>query len=254
MYYMLVKFNNILETNEHTHTLLRSHPLGSTPLVTHLSFVDDVLVFFDGTESSLIGIMEILEIFKSDSGLGISREKTFLFRDGRNVALNNQISNNVGISLGSLPVRYLGVPLTTQKLRPCDYQPVIDKLKSRFTSWSARRLSFTGRLQLIQSVIYSTINFWSSIFILPKQCIDALERLCNAFLWKGAVGSAKGAKISWDSCCTPNESGGLGLRRLTDWNKVFSLKLIWLLFSAAGSLWVSWLFMIVIHLHLPLLV
>lgn len=54
------------------------------------------------------------------------------------------------------------------------------------------------------------------------------------------MGSANGAKISWDSCCTPKESGGLGLRRLADWNKVLGLKLIWLLFSSAGSLWVSW--------------
>lgn len=218
----------------------RPHPLGLAPLVTHLSFADDVLVFFDGTESSLHGVLEILEDFKSGSGLGISKEKTFLFLDGSNASLASMISESEGISLGSLPVRYLGVPLTTQKLRPSDYQPLVDNIKCRFTSWSARRLSFAGRLQLIQSVIYSTINFWASIFILPKKCIEALEQLCNAFLWKGAMGSANGAKISWDSCCTPKESGGLGLRRLAYWNKVLGLKLIWLLFSSAGSLWVSW--------------
>lgn len=34
---------------------------------------------------------------------------------------------------------------------------------------------------------------------------------------------------------------GLGLRRLADWNQVLALKLIWLLFAAGGSLWVSWM-------------
>lgn len=34
--------------------------------------------------------------------------------------------------------------------------------------------------------------------------------------------------------------GGLGLKRLADWNKVLGLKLIWLMFTAGGSLWVSW--------------
>ena len=41
--------------------------------------------------------------------------------------------------------------------------------------------------------------------------------------------------------CTPKESGGLGLKRLISWNKVFALKLLWLLFTKAGSLWVSWI-------------
>lgn len=77
----------------------RLHPLGLAPLVTHLSFADDVLVFFDGTESSLSGILEILEDFKSGSGLGISREKTFLFLDGSNATLASQISANMGLSL-----------------------------------------------------------------------------------------------------------------------------------------------------------
>lgn len=44
----------------------------------------------------------------------------------------------------------------------------------------------------------------------------------------------------WESVCTSKETGGLGLKRLEDWNKVMGLKLIWLIFAAGGSLWVSW--------------
>lgn len=47
-------------------------------------------------------------------------------------------------------------------------------------------------------------------------------------------------KVSWDSVCTPKEVGGLGLRMLDTWNKVFGLKLICLLFTEVGFLWVSW--------------
>ncbi|XP_048619881.1 uncharacterized protein LOC125590370 [Brassica napus] len=63
--------------------------------------------------------------------------------------------------------------------------------------------------------------------------------MCNVFLWNGARNSAMGAKIAWDSVCTPKEAGGLGLKRLEDWNKVLGLKLIWLIFTSGGSLWVS---------------
>lgn len=64
--------------------------------------------------------------------------------------------------------------------------------------------------------------------------------MCSRFLWKGDISLSRGTKISWESCCTPKESGGLGIRRLAQWNNVLSMKLIWLIFSANNSLWVSW--------------
>lgn len=102
-------------------------------------------------------------------------------------------------------------------------------------------MSFVGRLQLIRSVIYNLINFWFSVFSLSKACLDTLERICCAFLWNGAPNSARGEKISWESVCTPTEAGELGLRRLADWNKFFSLKLIWIIFTKGCSLCFSWL-------------
>ncbi|CAH8258518.1 unnamed protein product [Arabidopsis lyrata] len=175
------------------------HPLCLAPLITHLSFADDVLIFFDGDESSLEGILIILEDFRVGSGLGLNKDKTALFLDGGNFLRLQDISNRAGLQCGSFPVRYLGLPLTSRKLLRQDYQPLLDKIAKRFSSWSVKKLSFAGRLQLI-----------------------------------------RGAKISWELVCTPKESGGLGLRRLVAWNKVLCLKLIWLIFAAAGSLWVSW--------------
>lgn len=220
--------------------LFQPHPKCFAPLVTHLSFADDVLVFFDGSEESVEGILHILDEFKQSSGLGINRQKTALLIDGGDFDRTRLVSERFGVTQGALPVRYLGVPLMAQKMKRQDYQPLIDRINLRFTSWTARHLSFAGRLQLLKSVIYSTINFWTSIFLLPNQCLLKLEQMCNAFLWKGAPNSARGAKISWEVVCSAKEEGGLGLRRLTSWNKVLALKLIWLLFSAAGSLWVSW--------------
>ncbi|KAG7581859.1 Reverse transcriptase zinc-binding domain [Arabidopsis suecica] len=216
------------------------HPLCLVPLITHLSFADDVLIFFDGKEDSLQGVMDILEEFKAESGLGVNKDKTALFLDGGCIQENSEMANRLGLLQGSLPVRYLGVPLTSKKMKEQDYQPLIDRILSRFSSWSVKHLSFAGRLQLIQSVIYSIITFWASIFILPNKCLETIERMCCAFLWKGSPFSARGARVSWESVCTPKSSGGLGLRRLQPWNKVLGLKLIWLLFTAGGSLWVSW--------------
>lgn len=73
--------------------------------------------------------------------------------------------------MGSMPIRYLGLPLMYRKLRLSDYRPLIERIASNFNYWSARALSFAGRRQLLSSVIYDSINFWTTAFILPKNCI-----------------------------------------------------------------------------------
>lgn len=106
---------------------------------------------------------------------------------------------------------------------------------------TVRHLSFARRLQLIQSVLHSFINFWSSVFPLPKSCFERLESICSAFLWSGAPNSARREKISWDFVCSSKKEGGLGLRKLQDSNQVFGFKLILLLFASNGSLWIAWI-------------
>lgn len=170
------------------------HPKCYNPLVTHLSFADDLLIFFDGSRDSLRGILTVLRDFQRRSGLSLNLRKTCVFVDGNNAPLASQLAADHGLVHGSLPVKYLGVPLMPHKLTRQDYQPLIDKVRGRVNTWTAKHLSFAGRLQLIQSVIYSMINFWSAIFPLPKECLDELEQICNAFLWTGASGSARGAK------------------------------------------------------------
>lgn len=190
------------------------HHWCSYPLITHLSFADDMLIFFDGSTASLGVIIQLLNEFHSGSGLCLNLAKTGLFVDGANHTVSREMAASFGLSQGSLPVRYLGLPLMPHKLRPHDYQPLIDRVTKKIKSWTLRNLSFAGRLQLIQSVLYGMFNFWASVFPLPKGCIEAIERLCNAFLWTGDSVSARGAKIAWESVCTPKKVGGLGLRRL----------------------------------------
>ena len=79
-----------------------------------------------------------------------------------------------------------------------------------------------------------------STYLLPKGCIKKIESLCSRLLWSGNVDEGKGAKVVWAAVCLPKAEGGLGLRRLLEWNKTLCLRLIWLLFNNNGSLWASW--------------
>lgn len=122
-----------------------------------------------------------------------------------------------------------------------DYAPLLEKIRARIRSWTARFLSFAGRMQLISSVIFSLTNFWISAFRLPKKCIEEIDSLCSAFLWSGPELNTKKAKVSWKDCCKPKEEGGLGLRSISEANDVSCLKLVWRILSSADSLWVRWI-------------
>ncbi|XP_024004985.1 uncharacterized protein LOC112082116 [Eutrema salsugineum] len=106
------------------------HPQCFALLITHLSFADDVLIFFDGTSDLLEGILSILDEFRSVSGLGISRQKSVVFIDGGSLQRCKDLADPVGLQYGSLPVCYLGVPLSTQKLKKQDYQPLLDRIRN----------------------------------------------------------------------------------------------------------------------------
>lgn len=215
------------------------HPKSSELNLSHLMFADDVMVFFDGSSSSLHGIYETMDDFASWSGLHLNREKTVLFHGGLSSSDSREISA-YGFPTGTLPVRYLGLPLMCRKLKINEYSPLLDKISSKFRAWAVKSLSFAGRTQLIASVIYGTINFWISTFILPKGCLKKIESLCSSFLWAGNIDNHSKAKVSWSAVCMPKNEGGLGFRRLSVWNNTLCLKLIWLLFSGSGSLWVAW--------------
>lgn len=215
------------------------HPNTSALQVSHLSFADDLMIFSDGEVNSVRCIAATMEDFALWSGLRMNKTKTELYTAGLAACEILEISR-LGFTLGSMPIRYLGLPLMYRKLRLPDYRPLIDKISANFRCWSVRALSVAGRRQLLSSVIYGLINFWTSAFILPKNCIRKIESLCSQFLWGGTEMKRSIVKVAWKTVVLPKKEGGLGLRDISAWNKTLCLKLVWRLFTAKDSLWAAW--------------
>ncbi|GKV34604.1 hypothetical protein SLEP1_g42967 [Rubroshorea leprosula] len=208
--------------------------------LTHLCFADDLIIFTDGSLSSVAAIDCVLKEFYVVSGLKVNYSKSEIFTCGLSLLAVQNLTATYGFKAGSLPVRYLGVPLITGRLTDKDLKPLISKITDRMNSWASKHLSFAGRLQLITSIIQGISNFWCSTFILPKRVIKEVEKLCSSFLWNGSANNAKGAKVNWPSVCYPKQEGGLGIKSLVQWNKACILRFIWMLFTKAGSIWVAW--------------
>ncbi|KAL0282884.1 UNVERIFIED_CONTAM: hypothetical protein Sradi_7248600 [Sesamum radiatum] len=209
-------------------------------LVT-LCFADDVLLFCKAHIPSLKVLTDTLNEFASLSGLTVNPAKSQTILSRAVQQDRQQILESVGFQEGSLPVKYLGIPLTSSRLTISDCRPLLDKVDARLAGWHNQNLSYAGRLQLIKSVLSTLHTYWASVFILPKGVLKLLEKRMRAFLWQGSSGSGN-AKVAWDQLCKPKGEGGLGIRSLIVTNQALILKQLWRILQNDGtSIWVAWI-------------
>lgn len=154
---------------------------------------------------------------------------------------------NIGYYLGLFPTKYLGLPLKPGRISQATLQPFLEQITTKLHSWTVQYLSFAGKIKFITSVIYGKVNFWSSVFVLPKSFYAKIDSLCAAFLWKNKTGNARGARVAWSDICKPKKEGGLGIRLLEEFEMVFRLKHVWNFFTNKDSLWIRWLKANVFH-------
>ncbi|KAL0367287.1 UNVERIFIED_CONTAM: hypothetical protein Sradi_3618800 [Sesamum radiatum] len=129
------------------------------------------------------------------SGLHVNPGKSTIILS-KSVRRDRQgIIDLMGFQEGSLPIKYLGVPLTSSRLTMTVCQPLLDKFAQRLAGWNHLTLSLAGRTQVIKSVLSSLHVYWASAFMLPKSIIQNVERKMREFLWKGSSTSGY-AKVS----------------------------------------------------------
>ncbi|XP_028087066.1 uncharacterized protein LOC114287814 [Camellia sinensis] len=104
--------------------------------IVNLCFADDLMIFSRGDPHTVNLIMQGLEEFRSLSGLTPSPSKSNIYLSRCNLELKEAILHIINFTKGSLPVKYLGVPLITTKLK------VIHDIESLLRSflWSGTEL------------------------------------------------------------------------------------------------------------------
>lgn len=81
-----------------------------------------------------------------------------IFAGEKNSQSLKQAAEMRGLTVASLPIRYLGMPLTFKVWSKTDCETLIDQLRAS-SCLECLKLVFAGRLQLIKYVITSTVRF-----------------------------------------------------------------------------------------------
>ncbi|XP_071713676.1 uncharacterized protein [Rutidosis leptorrhynchoides] len=184
----------------------RFHPKCEKLKIINLCFADEFFLFSFANTDSVQVITSALDEFKRCSGLVPSLPKSKAFFANVPQGVKSAILNILPFEEGKLPVKYLGVPLVSSSL-------------------------FHRYCKVL------------SVFMLPSSIIKEIEAFMRGFLWcQGDMKKGK-AKVKWFRVYLPKEEGGLGIKRIKEWNLALLTSLIWRMLTCKQSLWVRWVHM-----------
>ncbi|KAF9612028.1 hypothetical protein IFM89_037486 [Coptis chinensis] len=103
--------------------------------------------------------------------------------------------------------------------------PLLDKIRTRISSWIGKSLSFQGRILLVKHVLNSIPVHNMAIYRWPLAVRKECEQIIINFLWTGKSTDRKMITVAWDKVCKPRCEGGLGLKKFKDINRSMLMKL-----------------------------
>eukprot|EP00253_Pinus_taeda_P007952 PITA_07952 len=161
--------------------------------ITHLFFVDDILIFSNGSLVELKELKSIFDLFMKATGMQINSRKSQIIQEWLSRPEREQLRSLFPFEISSMgaPFKYLGFWLKPNAYRKEDWAWLIAKIEARIKHWSFKWLSRAGRLILIKSVLLAIPVYWAALTWVPKGVLEKIRRLCNRFLWAGSKESSK---------------------------------------------------------------
>ncbi|XP_074303203.1 uncharacterized protein LOC141637629 [Silene latifolia] len=205
-----------------------------------MCFADDLLLFCHGNLASVDILLNSFDVFSKASGLKMNVGKSNVFLNGVDPAVQAMLIARTGMQLARLPFKYLGVPIATKKLSVLDCAVLVERVVCRIRALGARKLSYGGRLILVQAVLTQLHNYWARIFLLPKKVLKQIDDICRNFLWQGHSTYEKSPPVAWSKVCKDKAFGGLGIINSELWNIAAICKYVWWIATKKDHMWVKW--------------
>ncbi|KAJ0941167.1 putative RNA-directed DNA polymerase [Helianthus annuus] len=207
------------------------------PVLTHLSYADDVMFLCEWSVKNAENINRLLRCFSLLTGLNVNLQKSKVFGVGTSDVEIEEVAGILKCGIGEFPFLYLGLPIGANMKRKKHWEPVIKRFQKRLNGWKAKTLSFAGRVTLAKSVLGSLSSYFLGIFKAPKVVLNKLEGIRRSFVW-GQVGNRnKISWIRWVKLLRPKQQGGLGLGGLESFNLAMLAKWWWRFRDAPNQLW-----------------
>jgi hypothetical protein len=111
--------------------------------------------------------------------------------------------------MGVFPLKYLGLPVSCNKLLTKDLTFVAQKIESRLENGFNALASSGARSILIDSCLDSIPTYAMGFFLLNEGVHVKMDMPRARFFWEGVGESKKYHMVKWEKMCRPKEFGGM---------------------------------------------
>jgi len=195
--------------------------------LTHLMFVDDVLLFGLLLVNEWHCFKRILQNFGNATGMEINYNKSSFS------SMEDEMDPDI-LSLFpidhqrlDLGIRYLGFFIKPNRLLKRDWAWLFERVEQRVGHWCYRHLSIGGRLTLIKAVLESIPVYWMTLYKVPVSVLRLIRTIAASYLWSGNLNNDKIHLVKWEVIARPCSLGGWGIKDLDAFGKALRMKSLW---------------------------
>ena len=128
--------------------------------ISHLFFVDELLLFAKIDEEACEVNLEILRIFCNESGQKVSLEKSRIyFSPNVEAETRDEVCERLGIRATSMIGKYLGFPIKHKGAAKNQLNFIMERVMNKLAGWKTQFLSFAGRSMLVKSIVAAIPNY-----------------------------------------------------------------------------------------------
>lgn len=206
------------------------------PMLSHLFFADDSLIFLEANPKCCLNFMEVAKAFSEATGLSINAHKSSAFFSANSSSqLKGEILGVLGMKEMDPATQYLGLPAFWGSSKKEAMGFIKDKIMSKVRGWANKQLNQAGKEVLIKSVLQTIPMYAFMVFKVPNTLCSTLNSVISKFWWENGD---NGGKIHWGSkLSNPKGMGGMGFKDFASFNLALLAKQFWRLISNPSSLW-----------------
>ncbi|KAH9730036.1 reverse transcriptase domain-containing protein [Citrus sinensis] len=208
------------------------------PAVSHLFFADDCFLFFKAQHNEARIMKSILAVYGAASGQKVNLNKSSIsFSANMGEESIRQVCGILEVPATDNHGTYLGLPSQIGRKKSVVFNFIKEKVWQRLQGWSQKFLSRAGKEIMLKTVAQAVPNYAMNIYLLPLDLCNDLEIMMNSYWWGSTRTGGKGIHwLRWDKMCKPKSVGGIGFKRIHDFNIAMLGKQCWRLMTNPLSL------------------
>ncbi|XP_025608180.1 uncharacterized protein [Arachis hypogaea] len=167
----------------------------SAPVITHLLFADDCIIFAGAQEEEIYQLIQILNKYTEASGQRINTEKSgLIFGNQVSIQRRVNIEEITGMASWEDHGRYLGLPARWGRSKNKALEWIKERILDKMQGWKEKLLNQAGKEVLIKAVIQAIPTYAMNVIKFPKSFCKSIEAAIARFWWTN-----NGKESLWDA-------------------------------------------------------